>query len=162
VELAFDLPTAAETLLGFTVIALVVLVVIRMMRSSQPDPKMTLLLSLMSDFPKDPGSRSTQGGDSEGGMPGEDLGPFGPSGFSLAAPCGHILGGADEVSPGRRAGGIRQRADGGSRRSSPVTGQDSRPGDALRPPAKRERETQEAQYEANDSRITNLRSGSPF
>jgi hypothetical protein len=54
VELAFDLPSAAETLLGFTAIALVVLVVIRMMRSSQPDPKMTLLLSLMSDFPKDP------------------------------------------------------------------------------------------------------------
>jgi hypothetical protein len=69
---------------GVALILILAVVMVRMMRSRKPDPKMQLLLSLMKDFPQEerehPFAAPIQDAD-----PREEHGPLGPNGFSHIA-----------------------------------------------------------------------------
>jgi hypothetical protein len=70
---------------GVALILLLALVMVRMMRSRKPDPKMQLLLSLMKDFPRAEESEHPFATPVEDADPRKEHGPLGPNGFSHIA-----------------------------------------------------------------------------
>jgi hypothetical protein len=78
---AFNIAGGGEVLVGAALVLLLVLVLIKMMRSRKPDPKMEFLLALLKDFPKGGGSGNPASGDPEDD-PRKDHGPLGPDSFS--------------------------------------------------------------------------------
>ena len=66
-------------------ILLLALVIVRMMRSRKPDPKMQLLLSLMKDFPQEEKDEPSLAAPAEDADPRQEHGPLGPEGFSHIA-----------------------------------------------------------------------------
>jgi len=82
VQTGFTLP---EILIGAALLALLVGIVAWIRQSRKPDSKMVFLLSLIKDLPKDGHNGNAGGGTSQESEPEEEVGPLGPSSFSLLA-----------------------------------------------------------------------------
>lgn len=81
---AFITAAQAEILSSVGLILLIVLAIYLVARRHKPDPKMSLLLSLMEAMPGDSVDHDTKAVHEEiGGKEGH--GPLGPSGFTLSA-----------------------------------------------------------------------------
>jgi hypothetical protein len=70
---------------GAVLILFLALMIVRMMRSRKPNPKMQLLLSLMKEFPQEEKSEHPFAAPAEDAHPRKEHGPLGPNGFSHVA-----------------------------------------------------------------------------
>jgi hypothetical protein len=80
----FSSPGSLEWILGVALVFILAVVIVRMMRSRKPDPKMQLILAMMKDFPSEQ-SEDIVGERAEDPDPRHEQGPLGPGGFSHIA-----------------------------------------------------------------------------
>jgi hypothetical protein len=85
VTLALLVTSKTEIFLSVALLLFVVLVILLVARSSKPDPKMALLLSLMESWPRDADDGDVTADKHEEESGTEEHGPLGPGGFTLSA-----------------------------------------------------------------------------
>jgi hypothetical protein len=81
----FNSAGGGAVLAGMVLVLLLVYVLVKMMRSRKPHPKMELLPSLMQDFPRENNGEDPAGGSGDDADPRQEHGPLGPGGFSHIA-----------------------------------------------------------------------------